>query len=337
MALNDAEPAAGDPRLDDEAGRQAALDRYEILDTPPEDQFDRITDLVRTVLRVPMSTIALIDRDRQWFKSRAGVAATETPRSIAVCDRTIRSHAPLVIEDAREHPDFRDNPLVTGGPKVVAYAGVPLRSPDGYNIGTLCAIDVERRQFSAEQIDVLGKFAAIVVDELELRRIAASDALTGLLSRRAMLQLIDAVINERASRDLAGSLILFDIDHFKAVNDAFGHPAGDDVLRSVGRACVELVGDSGTVGRLGGEEFAVLLPRADASEALALSDRLRAAISAVKLAVIGERPVTISAGVSTALHPVGSSSRWLAAADALLYDAKRAGRDRSVCAVLPPV
>ena len=329
--------ATGDPRLNDEPGRQAALDRYEIVDTPPEDQFDRITDLVRTVLRVPMSTIALIDRDRQWFKSRAGVTATETPRSIAFCDRTIQAHAPLVIEDAREHPMFRTNPLVTGEPRVVAYAGVPLRSPDGYNIGTLCAIDVERRAFSAEQIDVLGKLAAIVVDELELRRIAASDALTGLLSRRAMLQAIEATVRDETDEAVAASLILLDIDHFKAINDAFGHPAGDDVIRSVARTCVMLAGDDGMVGRLGGEEFAVLLARTGQAEALALSDRLRTAISALQIDAIDARRVTISLGVSTALHPIGSTSRWLGAADALLYDAKRAGRDRSVGAILPPL
>jgi len=328
---------AGDPRLTDEAGRQAALDRYEILDTPPEDQFDRITDLVQMVLRVPMSTITLIDRDRQWFKSRVGVTATETPRSIAFCDRAIQAHEPLVIEDARDHPTLRTNPLVTGEPNVVAYAGVPLRSPDGYNIGTLCAIDVERRAFSAEQIDVLGKFAAIVVDELELRRIAASDALTGLLSRRAMLQAIEAAVRDRAEGGVAGSLILLDIDNFKAVNDAFGHPAGDDVIRSVARACMMLAGDDGAVGRLGGEEFAVLLARTGAAEALALAERLRVAVSALQIEVVDAQQITISAGVSTALQPIGSAARWLAAADALLYDAKRAGRDRSVGAMLPPL
>lgn len=337
MAPNDAQLAAGDPRLDDEAGRQAALDRYEILDTPPEDQFDRITDLVRTVLRVPMSTITLIDRDRQWFKSRAGVAATETPRSIAFCARAIQTHDPLVIEDARDHPAFRSNPLVLGDPNVVAYAGVPLRSPDGYNVGTLCAIDVERRAFSAEQIDVLSKFAAIVVDELELRRIAASDALTGLLSRRAMLQAIEATVRDGTDGGITGSLLLLDIDHFKAINDAFGHPAGDEVIRTVARSCAMVAGDHGTVGRLGGEEFAVLLPRTDAAEASALSDRLRMAISSLQIDVIRGRRVTISAGISTALHNAGSAARWLAAADVLLYDAKRAGRDRSVGALLPPL
>ncbi|MBP8231826.1 diguanylate cyclase [Rhizorhabdus sp.] len=337
MQPNETGLATGDPRLNDEAGRQAAVDRYEIVDTLPEDQFDRITDLVRTVLRVPMSTITLIDRDRQWFKSRAGVTATETPRSIAFCDRAIRTHAPLVVEDAREHPMFRDNPLVTGEPNVVAYAGVPLRSPDGYNIGTLCAIDVERRAFSAEHIDVLGKLAAIVVDELELRRIAASDALTGLLSRRAMLQAIETTVRDGAEGGIAGSLILLDIDHFKTINDAFGHPAGDEVLRSVARSCVAEAGNDAMVGRLGGEEFALLLPRTGAPEALALSDRLRAAVSALQLDVIDARRVTISAGVSTAHHPVGSVARWLSIADALLYDAKRAGRDRSAGAILPPL
>lgn len=337
MLCSETAVGARDPRLTDEAGRQAALDRYEIVDTPPEDAFDRITDLVRTVLRVPMSTVTLIDRDRQWFKARAGVAASETPRSIAFCNRAIQTHEPLVIPDARLHPDFRESPLVQGEPGVVAYAGVPLRSPDGYNVGTLCAIDVERRDFSAEQIEVLGKLAAIVIDELELRRIAGSDALTGLLSRRALLSAIDELVRGKGREGTVGSLLLLDIDHFKAINDQFGHPAGDEVLRAVARTCGDVVGDGGPMGRIGGEEFALLLPSVEADEAMRLADRLRGAISSLALDVIDRRRVTISVGLSTARHPVGSTARWLSAADALLYDAKRSGRDRAVGAILPPL
>lgn len=337
MLRNETGVAGSDPRLTDEAGRQAALDRYEIVDTPSEEAFDRITDLVRTVLRVPMSTVTLIDHDRQWFKSRAGVAASETPRSIAFCNRAIQAHEPLVIPDARLHPDFRENPLVRGEPGVVAYAGVPLRSPDGYNVGTLCALDVERRDFSAEQIDVLGKLAAIVIDEFELRRIAASDALTGLLSRRAMLSAIAAGARDDGRDGIAGSLLLLDIDHFKSINDRFGHPAGDEVLRAVAQACGDVAAGIGPAGRIGGEEFAILLPSVEAREAMRLAERLRAATASLALDVIDRRRVTISVGVSAARHPVGSAARWLAAADALLYEAKRAGRDRSVGAVLPPL
>src|SRR3546814_18338372 len=105
-----------DPKLTDEPARMAALERYDVLDTPREPSFDRITDLVRSILGVPISAISLVDAGRQWFKSRAGLDAGETSRDIAFCDHTIRQRAPMVVTDAQAAPRFRDNPPVLADP-----------------------------------------------------------------------------------------------------------------------------------------------------------------------------------------------------------------------------
>ncbi|HEY0084584.1 MAG TPA: sensor domain-containing diguanylate cyclase [Allosphingosinicella sp.] len=316
-----------DGKLVDEPARLAALHRYGVLDSSPEEPFDRITSLVAAVLQVPMCAVSLVDSQRQWFKSGHGLDARETPRSVAFCDHTIRTRTPLVVPDAREDERFAANPLVTGGPGVVSYAGVPLVSPDGYNLGALCAIDTRPRAFSTGEIDILKKFAALVVDELELRTIVARDALTGALTRRAFLEAMRSEMarGHRHKRDCA--LVLLDIDHFKSVNDTHGHPAGDDVLRRAVGACADTLRPSDSLGRIGGEEFAVLLPESDEGSAAACAERLRAAIERLDFPSLGGRKVTASFGVAN-LPPAGlSEEQWLAEADAALYAAKRRGRN----------
>jgi GAF domain-containing protein len=144
-----------DVKLHDEPGRLAALHRYEILDTPKESSFERITGLVKTVLNVPMCAVSLIDTDRQWFKSCVGLTVSQTTRNISFCTHTIMERQPLHIPDATLDARFAENPLVTGDPFIRSYLGVPLSTPDGYNIGSLCAIDTKARTFSIDQIAVL--------------------------------------------------------------------------------------------------------------------------------------------------------------------------------------
>lgn len=316
----------GDGKLRDEEGRLAALERACILDTCREEGFDKITRLVRCVLGVPIAAVSLVDSGRQWFKSIDGLDAAETPRSVAFCAHTILQRTPLVVTDATRDRRFAANPLVTGEPGIRSYAGVPLRSSEGYNFGSLCAIDTAPRTFSQAELDILANFASLVMDEIELRTLAQIDHLTGAMTRRTFFELASREVErfKRYGRPL--SLILFDLDHFKRLNDAHGHPFGDEVLAATADAVRGALRPTDLFGRHGGEEFAILLPETNLEDALVCAERARSRIASVALSR-AVRP-TASFGVSEMGPATESLPALVAEADAALYCAKRGGRDR---------
>jgi diguanylate cyclase (GGDEF)-like protein len=148
--------------------RLSKLKSYNVLDTLPEPAYDDITALAAHICQTPIALISLIDGDRQWFKAKVGLAVSETPRHMAFCDRTIQQSEILVVEDARQDPRFNRNPLVTGEPYIRFYAGAPLVTPDGHYLGSLCVIDYQPRQLSAEQLQGLQVLSRQVVAQMEL-------------------------------------------------------------------------------------------------------------------------------------------------------------------------
>jgi len=163
------EPPVLDPVR--EADRLDALRSLELLDTPREDRFDRVTRLAAEFFQIPISYVALIDADRQWFKSSYGLCQTQTSRSVSFCQYTITHNEPFIIPDTHLHPIGRNHPLVTGDPYVRFYAGIPLAGPRGQKIGTFCLIDTQPREFSQENVAHLMAFAAIVEREINLGQI----------------------------------------------------------------------------------------------------------------------------------------------------------------------
>lgn len=315
-------------KLNDETGRLAALRRYAVLDTPAEEPFDKLTELVRNVLGVPIAAVSLIDAERQWFKSIAGLAACETSREVSFCAHTIKRHEPLVVPDTALDLRFAKNPLVTGEPWIRSYLGIPLETPDGYNLGALCAIDTRPRHFDASQIAVMQSFADLVLNELELRQIAMSDGLTGAMTRRGWVEAAEREIARAKRHGTEASIIVLDADHFKLVNDVYGHPAGDAVLRTISQRCRDALRDSDLLGRIGGEEFAVLLPETGAQGATELAERLREAIVASPVDANGTPlRVTASFGICALGDRIRTVEAWLALADGPLYEAKAAGRN----------
>ncbi|NVO13320.1 MAG: EAL domain-containing protein [Rhodoplanes sp.] len=169
-----------------EEERLAALRRYAVLDTAPEECFDRITRLVTLMTGVPISAISFVDQDRQWFKSRVGLSTEQTTRDVAFCAHAILGDTPLVIEDALGDTRFCDNPLVLAENGVRFYAGAPIQTPDGFNVGVLCAIDHAPRRFDDAQVAILRELAAMVATELKLR--SANQRLARELTTRAVLE-----------------------------------------------------------------------------------------------------------------------------------------------------
>ncbi|MGH8855528.1 MAG: PAS domain S-box protein, partial [Telluria sp.] len=160
-------PAA--PLPPDELERMQLLEDLRLLDTPPEPVFDRVTRLASRLLDVPMALFSLVDADRQWFKSRIGLAVEQTPREYAFCAHAIGMNTPLVVNDALQDGRFRDNPLVNGPPNIRFYAGVPIRTTAGLAIGTLCALDTRPRNLDPGDLEVLEDLAAILTKEVQYR------------------------------------------------------------------------------------------------------------------------------------------------------------------------
>lgn len=323
------------PLPGNEAQRLADLRRLEILDTVDEQEYDDLTTMAAAICNVPMSVISLIDENRQWFKSRFGLDAPETPRDQAFCAHAIlRPDELMEVHDSAQDDRFADNPLVTGGPKIRFYAGAPLLTAEGSAIGTICVIDQKPRRLTPLQRKALAALSRRVVAQLELRRLVAqlelqslSDGLTGIWNRRAFDRRLREEWSRHARQGASLALLMIDVDRFKSFNDEFGHPQGDQALQRVSTAVARTLRDSDFFARYGGEEFVVLLPHMDAAGAQLAGERLRNAVERENWPL---RAVTVSVGVA-AVQPQADMNRntLVARADRALYQAKDAGRNRT--------
>ena len=333
-SLRAAPPVVSSARLTaavQNVARLKALETAGLHDGAPEPIFDRFARLAARIAAAPTALVSVVAEDRQYFAGLCGIGqpwadARQTPLSHSFCQHVAANAAPLVIEDAREDPVLCTNRAI-GDLDVIAYAGFPIFAPSGHVLGSLCAIDSQPRVWEAEQLAALADIAALVGSELERRDLvrrlaidARTDALTGMANRRAWDDGLPAALRsaERLGHPL--SVLLVDIDYFKAYNDRLGHPAGDAALRAIGERWRALTRDIDLLARIGGEEYGLVLPGCTPEEAVVVGDRLRAAMPP---------GLTASAGV-TAWTGAGSAEQVVAEADRALYRAKRDGRDR-VC------
>jgi len=176
-----------------EAARVAALDRYAILDSEPEQAFDDLVLLAAHVCHTPMAMISLLDDHRQWFKSLVGVQVRETPKDVSICVHAIQQNDLFIVGDTREDPRFRESPLVVGEPRIRFYAGEPLINEDGYALGTLCVLDREPRILDEEQKSALKTLGRLALRQMELRK---------------NLQLLKDALNDRTREEHARELEL---------------------------------------------------------------------------------------------------------------------------------
>jgi len=243
----------------DETQRLLSLHSLRILDTPEEERYDRITRMAKRVFGVEICLVSLVDKDRQWFKSRQGLDACETSRKISFCGHAILGKEPFIVSNALEDERFVDNPLVTGPPNIRFYAGCPIHSPEGFRIGTLCIIDSKPKVLDGEDVAMLKDFAAMIEDEIKVSAQITVDVLTQVANRRGFNMVADHLLSLCRRTDTSAELVYFDLDGFKVVNDTHGHAAGDHVLQHFAKLLLKCFRKADVIGRIGGDEFVVLL------------------------------------------------------------------------------
>ena len=196
---------------DNERQRLQTLKALNILDTPPEERFDRLTRLAKRLFGVPIALVSLIDDDRQWFKSCVGLDTSETGRDISFCGHAILEDTILVVPDTSADERFFDNPLVTEEPNIRFYAGCPLRVPNGSRLGTFCIIDQEPRLLNDDEHELLKDLAAMAEQELVAVQLATMDDLTLLSNRRGFIALCQHAMNVCRRLNKAGTLFYLDL------------------------------------------------------------------------------------------------------------------------------
>jgi len=276
------------PENDD--ARLKSLEDMEILSTPREADLDRITRTAQRYFNTEIALISLVDKERQWFKSRYGIDVTETPRDISFCGHAIMGDDTFVVENATGDERFCDNPLVTEGPEIRFYAGQPLTNTEGFRIGTLCVISAEPREVSQDDREVLmdlGRMIEIVLENRSLS--AAQEAIlqsfatgerddmihvkTGLWNERGLDKLFETEIARSEREGTALGLAYADVDDLQLVNDEFGRIVGDEVLRRSAAFLSDISRATDIVSYIGDGKFAVLLSGADPEDLQGLGEK----------------------------------------------------------------
>ena len=346
-----------------EIERLEALRRLELIDTAREPEFDELVELASALCETPIALLTLVDENRLWFKAAIGLELREVPRQGSFCDCVMQQKDLVMVEETTSDERTAQNPLVVGETGARFVAGVPVESPGGFVLGTLCVIDRVPRTLSglqAEALKILGRQAsqrlklreerrtresarasAEAAREAELQRyqaeleaanerlreLATTDPLTGLANRRSFDERLAAEFLGARRHHRALSVLMMDVDNFKERNDLFGHREGDATLSRVAELMRQAVRGSDLVVRYGGDEFLLLLPETDEAQAVQLAERI---LSAVRAESWPCAPVTMSAGTAAMSSETPDPSRLVSLADVAMYAAKRAGKDTVV-------
>lgn len=311
----------------DEKQRLETLRALKILDTAPEERFDRLTRMARKMFGVDISVVSLVDENRQWFKSRAEDSnlPDETSRDVSFCGHAILGVQVFVIEDALKDSRFADNPLVTGDPNIRFYAGYPLKVGNGSALGTLCIFDRKPRRFEADELQLLKDLGAMAEQEIAALQLATLDELTLISNRRGFTDLARHGLNVCLRKRLQAAVAVIDLNKFKPVNDTFGHAEGDRALVVFANALRHVFRKSDICGRIGGDEFAVFMVDAGEREAQEALSRLNDTLSEINQSAQRGYNIEFSAGyVISQTGADETIEELLQQADERMYAAKPA-------------
>ncbi|WP_394791539.1 diguanylate cyclase domain-containing protein [Rhodoferax sp.] len=243
----------------DDHQRVATLRSLNLLDTPREERFDRLTRLAKRIFGVSMALVSFVDQNRQWFKSADGMDVRETSRDVSFCAHAILSDDGLVVPDALEDTRFADNPLVTSGPHIRFYAGWPLLAQNGSKLGTLCILDPQPKEFGAEDLRLLGDLAHMAEQEISIHQLDTTDHRTKLYNPRGFKVLAQHAMNMAERENKSCSLAYFGLDRFRAINEGFGYAEGDKALMSFAEQMRRTFRGADILARMDGDKFVALL------------------------------------------------------------------------------
>jgi diguanylate cyclase (GGDEF)-like protein len=331
-----------------EAERLNELGRIRFSEWRVSAALQNLCELAADIVGTPVSLVSLLGENEQVFAARHGIAISGTSRDVAFCAHTIMDSAPLLVEDATQDPRFADNSLVTGEPGIRAYAGVPIETSPGLRVGTICAIDYKPRRFSRSQVAKLKRIGLIgaailnghrttmeLGDELKARRqrerelwtAAHRDPLTGLANLKQFRETASRVLAQEAP-DNACAVVIVDLDHFKLINDQWGHAEGDNYLRLVAKRMRASVRQCDIVSRIGGDEFAIILPRlSDRDRVTEIVERLRGNLKEIAFETGKPNLGRASIGIAVCPDHGNSLEELYRAADLALYESKALGRN----------
>lgn len=311
----------------EESCRMETLRSLGILDTLPEERFDRLTRMAKRIFDVPIALVSIVDENRQWFKSCMGLNVSETDRDISFCGHTILGHEIFLVPDASEDPRFFDNPLVMNEPHIRFYAGCPLKAYNGQHMGTLCIIDRKPRQLDQTELETLSDLASMAEQELAAIQLATLDELTGLSNRRGFMYLAEYGLNFCTRKHLPASLLFLDMDQFKTINDQFGHAEGDHALITFADHIKRSLRKSDLIARLGGDEFVVLLSDTRAENAARALEKLEDSLAQHNRQAGRGYALDFSCGI-VEYDPERHTSveDLIRDGDALMYESKRTKR-----------
>ena len=251
------------PTPSNETRRLETLRGLKLLDTPPEERFDRVTRLAKQIFSTPIALVSLVDADRQWFKSAQGLDAPETPRNVSFCGHAILDDKIMVVNDAAKDQRFCDNPLVCNDPNIRFYAGYPLSAPDGSRVGTLCVIDRVPREISREQAQLLRELGRMVEEELVDAVLATNDPVTSLSNRNGFLMVAEHLLSMCVRTEQPATMLLVHFQNLQEIDNEVGRDAGDAASVQLAHHLLSTFRNSDLVTRLASDLYGVLLAGSD--------------------------------------------------------------------------
>jgi diguanylate cyclase (GGDEF)-like protein len=334
---------------DNEEQRLRELHALNILDTPIDEGFERITRVAKHLFDVPIAAISMIDERRQWFKSIQGADVVNVSLEASFCKYAILENDVLVVKNALEDDRFKENPFVTGDSAIRFYAGYPIRSR-AFNVGSICIIDRKTRNFTNAQYACLKDLSSLVENEIirqtlsqaqqkliqaldKARMDSLVDPLTRLWNRQGIHNILKYKMKDLKKDKTLFAIAMLDIDYFKKINDTYGHDMGDQALRGIAKCLLGNCREADSVGRWGGEEFLIIFDNTHIPNIAKFAERIRSTVESYIITGNNgeELNFTATIGLTVASAKVNLTiEQLISKADHALYEGKRSGRNKVV-------